>query len=180
MNTLILCIALWVGCSAVVSAANIAGSGISIENTRISSKRMEKLAHRQWDRRLFIREGGTRKRLLGFLQSTDNVVDSVAEIASQRNPILALQVSDYGIAETPDQAFYHEVTSCVFIERRTGCVLYRTSNIVCVGGWNSADTWKTDDGDSMDMAAKRQSILDRNHDDAELLRPENYNRCAKP
>lgn len=179
MKKLILCVALLAVFSVVVSAETIPDSSIFIEKTKITNKQISKLAHRKFDRHIFIKDSGKNKNLLGFLNEAYNVEDSIEDIANQKNKILNLQVASYGIAETPMGKAYHDVASCMFIDRKTGCILYRASDILCVGQWDGIESWKTDEGEMVDFSAIRKSILDRTNADTDLLKRENYSRCEK-
>uniref|UniRef100_UPI0018EA89F5 hypothetical protein n=1 Tax=Chromobacterium sp. ASV23 TaxID=2795110 RepID=UPI0018EA89F5 len=127
--------------------------------------------------RLFIKEAGRKVDLLAFLNSAYNTDDYMEEIFGQKSKIITINISTYGILEAGNAKTYHEVTSCMFIDRKTGCLINRESAEACVGEWIDGRKWKTDDGAVIDLAVKRKSILDRTTADAYLLRKENYGRC---
>lgn len=172
MNKLIIISILSATFSKAIAAELISGSHLFIEKFKIEDKLTSKLSHRKFDSRLFILERGKNEDILRFLGEPYNLEDVSGGNAS----ILNLTISTYGILEGPDNEIsYHDVTSCVFIEKKNGCVLYTGSINLCAGNWKKNKIWLTDEGVEIDFIEVRKTILSGKN---EGKRKENYFRCG--
>ncbi|MBP4044658.1 hypothetical protein [Chromobacterium violaceum] len=174
MKKLILLVTFLTGFSMQAGAETISNSPLFIEKVKISDKLTAKLSHRKFDNKLRIKEGRTNKDILKFLSEPYNLEN----VSGDKNKILTLTVATYGILDDPDNGkSYHDVASCVFIERKNGCILYSGSINLCAGNWETSESWVTDEGAKIDFLELKKSILAGKD---EGKRPENYARCKRP
>jgi len=118
--------------SKAIAEEFIFNSNLFIEKFKIRDKLISKYSHRKFDRRLFILEREKNEDILRFLGKPYNLED----VSDGNASILNLTVSTYGILENPDDEIsYHDVANCVFIDKKSGCVLYTGSINLCTGNW---------------------------------------------
>ncbi|MCS3803749.1 hypothetical protein HNO92_002985 [Chromobacterium alkanivorans] len=174
MRKVILFAALLTGFNAITRAEAIPDSPLFIGKLKISDKLLARLAHRNFDNKLFIKKGQKKEDILKFLGEPYNLED----VSGEKRKILNLTVSTYGILDDPNNGqSYHDVASCVFVERKSGCVLYSGSINLCAGHWDGEESWVTDEGGKVDFLELRNSVLAGND---EGKNPENHARCVRP
>ncbi|WP_293813761.1 hypothetical protein [uncultured Aquitalea sp.] len=156
------------------------GGNLSIRNIKVVNKQVVRLVNRKFDRQLVIRNTGRSENILGYISKEYYTDDYLQEIINQKNEVVAINIATYGIIRQPSgEQGYHEVASCVFINMATGCIISRESAVACSGKWIGSEEWETDQGEKIDMAALKKSILKKATADAVLIRNENYSRCKK-
>ncbi|MEN3029938.1 hypothetical protein [Chromobacterium amazonense] len=152
----------------------IQDSPLFISKVRISDKLLAKLAHRNFDNKLFIKDGQRKRDVLKFLGESYNLED----VSGEKNEILNLTVSTYGILDDLSNGkSYHDVANCIFVERKNGCVIYSGSINLCAGHWDNKESWVTDEGEKIDFLELRNSVRAGND---EGKNPENHARCMRP
>lgn len=91
--------------------------------------------------------GNNKLDVLRLALGSYTIESTCAEILSQNNSIFAAVISSYGIAISENQKWYHEETHCFFIDSKTGLILAKKDQIVCLGSWQNPKEWIADNGE---------------------------------
>ncbi|MEO9386008.1 hypothetical protein [Chromobacterium phragmitis] len=137
-----------------LACQSAAGDGVRFGRVPVKDADVVALTNKRWDKRVYLRENGKQYDLFAAYENYD------IETIIRRGRYLALFLFSYGIAEDMEEGKrYHEVPHCMFVERRTGCVLGEGSQFTCDGEWVQAAVWQPRDREAWNMRALRKQVL---------------------
>jgi hypothetical protein len=133
------------------SFANGQDTGVYLKNIKADPE-VVKLTDRKYDTRVYIKNKNKIFDVLREHFGTYNIETSPKELEQQKNGIIYLGISKYGIAKTAEKKWMHDNAYCIFLERATGRLLYQSEIESCLGEWIDNLHWKKETGEVVDFS----------------------------
>lgn len=120
--------------------------------------RLSKLVGRNYDRKIYIDLESKKSDVLKRKFDNYNVETLPSELEAQDNEIVYVGISNYGVAESAGKKWLHHNAYCIFLDRKTGALLYQAEPQKCLGEWVDSLHWKDSLGVVIDFTEVDRSF----------------------